>query len=251
VRSEVTLSLYPGPGPRAGFIVPQRRLEPGTDTFRLGPLPPGVYDLLCDPAGRARLSQRGLSLAAGQTLELPPFGLDTQKRLHLDLRHADGRPATGAVVQLTDSVLGWVSCAETTSGKYQTVPALPGTYTVAVRGPDFAPFTKRVELRSDSLRPTRLTVPVGEKVELYFYPRSPVVRWIAAMKLHLRDAGGGDVINESIQIDGEKSFALRIGLRPGRYTLVAKVYGGGRATSQFVVRPGSGDPQVVDIHLKK
>jgi hypothetical protein len=219
--------------------------------FRIGPLPPGYYDLICAPEGRGSLKQDGIVLAAGQTLDLPPFRFDSQSPLHLELRHADGRPVTGAIARLEDRELGYLSCTatDTEPGRYRTPPGMPGAYTLKVRGPTFAPLTRRVDVGADPSRPACVIVPDGVPVELRFHPVMPQTRWVAAMQVRLRDAAGEDVIRELIQVDGRSSFAWRIGLRPGHYTLEAEVMYGGRASVEFDVQARASEQDEIDVRL--
>jgi RNA polymerase sigma-70 factor (ECF subfamily) len=123
LAAKAELSLYAQILRGGAFSLPTERLEAGVTTFRIGPLPAGDYDLLCDIEGRTRLAQKGLHLAPGATLRLPPFAADAQHPLQLVLRHADGRPATGGDVKLRD---GLARCRETAPGHYESLPVAPG-----------------------------------------------------------------------------------------------------------------------------
>src|SRR5204863_2359073 len=136
-RVKAELSLYPKvlEQGRSGFAVPQERLAPGETKYRIGPLPPGEYSLLCDIEGRGRLAHRDLRVLANETLRLPPFAFDAQRPLVVTLRHADGRPAAGALVKLESDIMPW---RETAPGTYESAPVEAGPDEILVHGPDLA-----------------------------------------------------------------------------------------------------------------
>jgi len=244
MQAKTTLSLYAKVLSGGGFSVPQERLEPGVTTFRLGPLPAGEYDLLCDIEGRGRLAQRHLRLSPDETLRLPPFAADAQRPLQLVLRHADGRPAIGADVKLRS---GLDRCRETGPGRYESQPVDVGQYEAIVRGPDFALCTFAIEFTGQT-EPFERTVPAGTAVQLCLKPTTPRDRWIGAMQVWIHDAEGVEVVRDMIQVDGKQDFVWPIGLLPGTYTVKVSVFGDGSATATLQV---AGTPLRVDLPLAK
>ena len=87
-RADASLSVYAKVLRGGVFAVPQERLDAGVTTFRLGPLPAGEYDLICEIEGRGPLTQRGIQLAPNATLQLPPFAFDSKRPMPLRLPHA-------------------------------------------------------------------------------------------------------------------------------------------------------------------
>jgi len=251
VKAKATLSLYPTGALAAhgGFSVAAENLEPGADTFRIGPLPPGDYDLLCDVEGRGRLAQRGLHLLTGQTLELPPFDFGQQRRLRVILRQPDGRAAAGATVRLTTDA-DLVQCSEEQPGEYVSMPMSPGAATASARGPGFAPLSFAVVVGADAEPRVEHTVVAATTVEFRIRPKGPPrERWVAAMQVEVHDGSGGEVVRDMIQVDGRDQFAWPLGLPPGDYTIKLRDFSGGAAELSLQV-PAATAPQVVEVQLK-
>jgi protocatechuate 3,4-dioxygenase beta subunit len=244
LAAKAELSLYAQILRGGAFSLPTERLEAGVTTFRIGPLPAGDYDLLCDIEGRTRLAQKGLHLAPGATLRLPPFAADAQHPLQLVLRHADGRPATGGDVKLRD---GLARCRETAPGHYESLPVAPGRYEAVVRGPDFALCTFPLEFTAQA-QPFERTVPAGTRVQVCVKPVTPRERWIGGMQVLLTDARGTQVLNETIQVDGKQEFCWPIGLAPGAYSVKVNAWDEGSATTTFQVAAA---PLRVELQLAK
>ncbi|HEU4419928.1 MAG TPA: hypothetical protein VFT55_13430, partial [Planctomycetota bacterium] len=244
LQAKTVLSLNAKVLRGGGFSVPQEQLEAGVTTFRLGPLPAGEYDLLCDIEGRQRLVQRGVYLAPGATLRLPPFGVDAQRPLQVVLRHADGRPATGGDVKLRADMMRF---RETSPGHYESQPVAAGRHEVLVRGPDFALCTFPLEFTGQA-QPFERTVPAGTVVQLCVKPVTPRDRWVGAMQVWLHDAKGAEVVHEIIQADGKQDFVWPIGLVPGTYSVRVNVFGEGGASTTFQVAAA---PLRVDLQLAK
>lgn len=251
-HENVELSLYPKERGRGGFFVPMERLPAGTDEFRIGPLPPGEYDLLCDAEGRSRESQRALRLVAGQTLTAD-FRLDLQQGLRLRLRHPDGRPAAGAQVRLDNAGVSMVMCKETNPGEYRSPPTAAGNYTAKVRGTDFAPFTTSVAVSASPDAVIDHTVPAGTSVHFRFRPPGPPPdRWVGALNVTVKDAQGAELVQDMLQIDGNDHFDWRLGLAPGDYTLtVSEFLREARKTQSVQVAGTAATPQLVEVQLEK
>lgn len=244
LQSAAALSLYAGVLRGGGFTVPQERLEPGRTRFRIGPLPAGDYDLLCDVEGRGRMEQRGLHLLPDETLQLPAFAADSQRSIDLVLRHADGSPARGATVTLKPS---WLRCTETDPGHYRSPPLSPGALEVAARGPDFAPCTFAIDAQGATTA-FEHAVSAGTTVEVVLHPATPRERWIGAVNVRLRDAAGAEIVRDFVQIDGKQDFTWRIGLTPGPYSVAVEGPFEGKAEAAFTV--GS-DALRVELQLAK
>ncbi|HEX5051944.1 MAG TPA: sigma-70 family RNA polymerase sigma factor [Planctomycetota bacterium] len=244
VEAKAELSLYAKILRRGAFTVPQQKLEAGETTFRIGPLPAGEYDLLCDIEGRGRLQHRGLRLGVDETLRLPPFAADAQRPLAVALRLPDGRPATGAKVVLKQTL---EPCAESEPGLYGSRPIEAGSYDVSVRGPGFAPATFAVQFAGGGA-PVEHTVALAPTVEICCKPATPRERWIGAMQIHLTDAGGAEVVKDFLGIDGKPDFVWSIGLLPGTYSLRCSAFNDGSATTTFTAGTA---PQRVELQFAK
>jgi RNA polymerase sigma-70 factor, ECF subfamily len=245
LRAKAELSLYPKTMQgRGGFMVPQERLEPGVTTFRIGPLPPGLYDLLCDIEGRGRLSHRDLRLVANETLRLRPFAFDTQRPQIIVLRHADGRVASGGTMRFESSHM---PCKETAPGRYESPPLDAGPDEIGVRGPDFAP-AKFPVARNTTSTPIELTVAAATKAVVRLTPSTPRDRWIGALTIRVTDANGTVLVDEMTQLDGGADFRVPIGLAPGMYSLSFAVYGDGKANTTAVVGT---EPLQIDLQITK
>lgn len=244
VQARAKLSLYAKVLRGGVFGVPQERLEAGQTTFRIGPLPAGEYDLLCDLEGRGRLQQKGIVLAANATLQLPPFAADAQRPVLLALQHADGRPAVGGEVKLAGDL---TPCRETAPGLYESLPILPGAVELVARGPEFAPCSFPLEHVGND-KPIVRTVPNGTAVQFVLQPATPRDRWIGALSVRVRDASGADVVRDLIQIDGKNEFVWPLGLPPGTYSIAAAEIEGGKASTTFTV---TNQPLRVDLQLAK
>ncbi|MCU0862488.1 MAG: sigma-70 family RNA polymerase sigma factor [Planctomycetes bacterium] len=244
LQVEAELSLYPKAlASKSGFVVPQQQVAAGQTTFRIGPLPAGEYDLFCAIEGRSALMQRGLRLAANATLRLPPFAFDAQRPQVILLRHADGRPAAGAVVQLRS----YGPCRETSPGRYESAATEPGADEVLVHGPDFLAASMPVT-RNATSTPIELEVRAATPVVVHLSPPVPRERWIGALTVRLTDANGTELVHDLVQIDCSSEFRWPIGLAPGSYTLHLSAYGDGSVTTTLVV--GSA-PQQVALQLVK
>jgi RNA polymerase sigma factor (sigma-70 family) len=244
VQAKAELSLYAKVLRGGVFGVPQERLGAGQTTFRIGPLPAGEYDLLCDIEGRGRLQQKGLVLAANATLQLPPFAADAQRPVLLALQHADGRPAVGGEVKLAGDL---TPCRETAPGLYESWPILPGAVELVARGPEFAPCRFPLEHGGND-KPIVHTVPNATAVQFVLQPATPRDRWIGALSVRVRDASGADVVRDLIQIDGKNEFVWPLGLPPGTYSFAAMEIGAGRASTTFTV---TNQPLRVDLQLAR
>lgn len=244
VQAKAKLSLYAKVLRGGVFGVPQERLEAGQTTFRIGPLPAGEYDLLCDLEGRGRLQQKGLVLAANATLQLPPFAADAQRPVLLALQHADGRPAVGGEVKLGGDL---TPCRETAPGLYESLPILPGAVELVARGPEFAPCSFAFDFVADGEQ-VRRTVPNATAVQFVLQPATPRDRWIGALAVSVRDASGADIVRDLIPIDGKNEFVWPLGLPPGTYSIAAREIEGGKASTTFTV---ANQPLRVDLQLAK
>jgi hypothetical protein len=244
VEAKAELSLYAAALRGGEFTVPQQRLAAGETTFRIGPLPAGDYDLLCDVEGRGRLAHRGLHLGVDETLQLPPFDADAQRALVVVLRHADGRPATGAAVRLARI---YESCTESEPGRYVSRPIAAGEDEVVARGPGFAPDAFAVRFTGDE-EPFVHTVAPAATVEVCMTPATPRDRWVGALQIRLTDGNGVEVVKELTAIDGKEQFVWRIGLRPGTYSLRCSAFRDGSGATTFTVGTA---PLRVDLQLAK
>jgi RNA polymerase sigma factor (sigma-70 family) len=244
VQARTKLSLSTVALRAGGFRVPQERLEAGQTTFRIGPLPAGEYDLLCDIEGRGRLQQKGIVLAANATLQLPPFAADAQRPVLLALQHADGRPAVGADVKLAGDR---TPCREVSPGLYESLPILPGPIELVARGPEFAPCSFALDFVADGEQ-VRRTVSNATAVQFVLQPATPRDRWIGGLSVRVRDASGADVVRDLIQIDGKSEFVWPLGLPPGTYSIAAAEIEGGKASTTFTV---TNQPLRVDLQLAK
>ncbi|MEO6597911.1 MAG: carboxypeptidase-like regulatory domain-containing protein, partial [Planctomycetota bacterium] len=244
VQAKAVLSLYAKVLRGGGFSVPQERLAPDQTTFRIGPLPAGEYDLLCDIEGRGRLAHNALRLGTNETLRLPPFAANAQRPLQLVLRHADGRLATGATVKLQQT---HDPCRETEPGHYESQPIAAGAYDALVRGPDFALCTVLVAF-APPWRAFEHTVPAGTAVQLRVVPAVARERWIGALTIELHDANGTQLVRDMLQIDGKQDFVVPIGLAPGTYTVKCSAFGDGKGMVTFEV---GALPLRLDLQLAK
>ncbi|MGB3965142.1 MAG: carboxypeptidase regulatory-like domain-containing protein [Planctomycetota bacterium] len=243
VQAKAVLAVYAKALLGGGFAVPQERLEAGQTTFRIGPLPGGEYDLYCDIEGRGQLSAKGLRLGMNETLRLSPFAADAQRPLEIVLKHADGRPATGATVRLVTLE----PFTEVAPGRYRSQPIAAGAYDVRVRGAGFAPGTVAVNF-AGAEPPFEHTVQPAATVEVCCKPATPRERWIGAMQVELSDASGTEIVKELTQIDGKQDFTWSIGLRPGTYSLRCSEFGSGSGSTTFTVGTA---PLRVDLQLAK
>jgi len=243
VSAKAELSLYARSMQGGGFWVPQERLEAGTTTFRIGPLPPGQYSLLCDIEGRGRLSHHDLRLIANETLRLPPLPFDAQRPCVIMLRHADGRPATGAAVKLKSSLM---PCRETAPGRYESMPVDEGADEAVVRGPDFAPAAFAITRSASAVN--ELTVRGATPVVVRLLPSTPRARWIGALRVIVTDAHGAQLVNDMVQLDGGADFPWPIGLLPGTYKLGFDMYGEAKGSTTVVVGT---EPLQIDLQLAK
>ena len=244
MRAKAELSLYPKAiQGRGGFYVPQERLALGETTYRIGPLPPGDYHLLCDIEGRGRLEQRGLRLAPNETLRLPPFAFDAQRPLVVVLRHADGRVAAGATVKLKT----WpVAFRETAPGTYESIPVGEGDDEITVHGPDLAP--QGFAVRRGGTAPVELTVRSATPVVVRLSPMTPRERWVGALGVAVIDAQGTKLVDDMMQLDAGAEFRWRIGLLPGTYTLNFNEMLHGRASTTATVGT---EPLQIDLQITK
>jgi hypothetical protein len=243
MRTKAELSLYPKAIQRGGFMVPQERLAAGETTYRIGPLPPGEYDLLCDIEGRGRLAQWALRLAPKETLRLPPFAFDAQRPLAIALRHADGRPATGATVKLKS----WpVAMREAAPGSYESIPVGEGDDEIAVHGPALAP--QSFPVRRGGTDPVELTVRPATPVVVKLSPPTPRERWVGALRVSVIDAQGTKVVEDMMQLDAGAEFRWRVGLLPGTYTLNFVEMLQGRASTIATVGT---EPLQIDLQIAK
>ncbi len=238
------LSLYAKSLRGGSFSVPQEHLDVGVTTFRLGPLPAGEYDLICEIEGRGSLAHHAIQLAPNATLQLPPFAFAAQRPVQLMLRHADGRPVLGADVKLRPDL---TPCRETTPGRYESLPVAAGAYVAVVRGPDCAPSTFALDCRGDD-RLLERTVPPGTAVQFVLQPTTPRDRWIGALQVSITDAAGAEVVRDMVQIDGKGEFVWPLGLSPGTYSIRAAASRDGQATATFTV---ANEPLRVDLPLAK
>jgi len=247
-RTKVTLSLYPkgALAARGPFAVPSVQLTPGDDAFRIGPLPPGAYDLLCDAEHRGRLAVRDLQLAAAATREVT-FDLAAQQPLRVRLRHPDGSAATGARV-LVECDLDRSYCVETQPGEYSSPPRATGPCTVRACGRGFAAEAFAVDAGA---APVEHVVADGTTVELRIRPPgAPRQKWVAGLMVTVCDAAGTEVLSDMMQVD-DQEFVLRIGLAAGSYTVRMGSFADGSATVPLVVPPPRAEPLVVDVALQK
>jgi RNA polymerase sigma factor (sigma-70 family) len=245
VQAAAEISLHPkGIHGRGGFPVPQQRFAKGATTFRLGPLPPNDYDVLCAVEGRAQLAQRGVRVAADATVQLAPFRFDLQRPQVFVLRHADGRPATGGTVQLRSDL---AACRETAPGRYESAPTVEGDDELLVRGPDFAPAVFPIA-RNPGTAPIERTVAPATPVTVRLKPPSPRQRWVGALRVRLRDAAGTAVVSDLVQIDCGEEFRWRIGLPPGTYSLALAVSRDGAVDTTLTV---GATPFEVELQLAK
>jgi hypothetical protein len=223
-------------------MVPQERLAAGETTYRIGPLPPGEYDLLCDIEGRGRLAHRALRLAPKETLQLPPFQFDAQRPLVIALRDAGGQPATGATVKLES----WpVAMRETAPGSYESIPVGEGDDEIIVHGPELAPQTFPVRRGGKTIE---LTVRPATPVVVKLSPPTPRERWVGALLFSVIDAQGTKVVDGMMQLDAGTEFRWRIGLLPGTYTLNFNVMMQGRASTTATVGT---EPLQIDLQIAK
>jgi hypothetical protein len=240
----VFLVLSPLPAPFGGS---SEELAADAGTFRIGPLPPGGYELQCAAAGRMPQSQRGLQLAAGQTLELPAFRLDEQRPLLLRLHFDDGRPVAGAVVTLLGEGEP-LACTETSAGEYRSPPVDPGRHLVQVRGIDVAALRTEVEVGHDAETVVERRLRAGCTVALRFTPAGG--RWGAGLQVWLQDAQGKELVRDTLLVEHDERFDWQLGLAAGRYTVNAEAQGtGGSATHAFEVPEGSG-VHAIDVRLQ-
>jgi len=245
IRAAATLSLYPKlMQGRGGFMVPQERLAAGTTTFRIGPLPSGEYQLLCDIEGRGRLTLDGVRLAANETRLLSPFAFDKQRPQVIVLRHADGRAATGGTIKLKSTLMPY---RETAPGRYESMPVAEGPDEVLVRGPDFAPASLPVMCNATST-PIELTVTTATPVVVRLTPPTPRDRWVGALTVRVTDATGAVLIREMLQLDGGADFRVPLGLAPGKYSLAFLLHGAGRADTTATVGV---EPLQIDLQIMK
>jgi hypothetical protein len=245
LRAKAELSLIPKAiEGRGGFILPQERLAAGEATYRIGPLPPGEYDLLCGIEGRGRLAHRALRLLPKQTLQLPPFQFDAQRPLVIALRDAGGQPATGATVKLKS----WpVAMRETAPGSYESIPVGEGDDEITVHGPELAPQSFVVQRGSTA--PVELTVRAATPVVVKLSPLTPRERWVGALQVSVIDAQGQKLVSELMQIDAGAEFRWRIGLLPGTYTLnFTEEMMQGRASTTATVGT---EPLQIDLQIAK
>jgi hypothetical protein len=244
MRTKAELSLYPKAiMGRGGFMVPQERLAASETTYRIGPLPPGEYDLLCDIEGRGRLAQRALRLVPEQTLRLPPFAFDAQRPLVIALRDADGRPATGATVKLKS----WpVAMRETAPGSYASIPVGEGDDEIIVHGPELAPSSFAVQRGGTA--PVELTARAATPVVVRLSPMTPRERWVGALRVAIIDAQGTKIVDDMMQLDAGAEFRWRIGLLPGTYTLNFVEMLQGRASTTATVGT---EPLQIDLQITK
>lgn len=244
VRATARLSLYSDSLRGGTYVVPQEELEIGATVFRIGPLPAGVYDLICGVEGRGHLAHRGVRLVAGETLQLPPFAFDAQRRVMVKLRDQQGQPIVGATVRLERMQ---TPCEESMPGHYASPPVEDATYEVVARGPGFAPAKFAATCSTDT-DATVHTVEPAATVSFLMTPATPRDRWVGAMGVQLTDSAGAHVVNDLMPIDGKQDFTWAIGLRPGTYSLKCSVHGDGEGSTTF--RVGS-EPLKVDLRLSK
>ena len=244
LQATTTLTLYAKSLRGGAFAVPRKQLELGTTTFRMGPLPSGEYDLLCDIEGRGQMEQRGLHLLPDQTLRLPAFAATQQQPLHLVLRHTDGTPATGAVVALKP---GMLRCKETAPGRYSSPPIAPGSVEAIVRGPDLAPCTYPLNVEAGAAT-FEHTVAAGTPVRILVTPATPRQRWVGAMRVRIVSGSGVQILRDLVQIEGGHEFLWAVGLIPGTYSIDISVAGDGQGQQTFDVGTA---PIQIDLRLQQ
>lgn len=248
-RTGVELSLIPrNPGPRYGGV-PQQHLESGTQSFEIGPLPAGDYDLTCDAHDRERIRRTNLHVAAGERFAVPTLRLDQQRPLWLQLVTADGKPASGAVVKVSQAG-GIHACTEESVGSFRSLPLSAGSHEVLVYGAHWLPMRLQVETGADASTPTRHMLVEAAPTTLRFLPPGPRDRLLCGMRLELEDASGLTLLDDFLQVDGTDHFDWSIGLKPGGYVVRAVMLGEGMATVPFVVPSHPGD-SVVEVRIER
>jgi hypothetical protein len=68
----------------------------------------------------------------------------------------------------------------------------------------------------------------------------------------VKDSGGTELVQDTLQIDGSDHFDWRLGLATGTYTLqVSEFMTEARCTTTVNVAPAGEKPQLVEVQLEK
>jgi hypothetical protein len=215
------------------------------DSFTLGGLPSGTYDVTLTMAGYISQTIAGVTLPAGATTNLGAIALAVASEIDGTVTSTDpNNPAASMVVQALQGSTVVGSAVTDTSGNYQIRNLPPGTYTLSLPGATGALFTAPIVTVALGQTAT------GESIQVQpggiisgTVDQSTTNSPIAGITVYLSEPDG---TTETTTSDSSGNYQFT-GLSTGNYQVYLLL--GGAQTSQTVSLSLSGPSATANLQL--
>jgi RNA polymerase sigma factor (sigma-70 family) len=237
--------------PKSAMLVVNRRPTDASGEYRIGPLPPGDYDVLARLPGIGETLRAGVALGVGETLDLGTIVLRPGGSLLASLRRDDGRPLGRPDIWIFDATRATYS-RPSLDGDVVRVDSLPpGRWFFSVSpsvDSDVACAEFPFEIRSGAETALAIALCGDEPVVLRFVEPEGQ-EWASFVHAVLRSPAGDVVWEHSFGrfLDGDLRATVRLGR--GRYALEAVTDDGAKASATISIPPDSGGR--IEIPLRR
>ncbi|MEW6744526.1 MAG: hypothetical protein AB1486_17365 [Planctomycetota bacterium] len=196
-------------------------VDPQTGRFRLGPFPPGRYEVGGFAPGFAKVVFEEVTLESHETLDIGIHYLLAPSRLTATLRRTDGKPRGKVWLQVRNLDRHGPYFIEREGESARSNPLPLGRYSLWVRGQEIAsrdiPFTIEPE------RDTHLDVILEAGVQCSIRCLEPPnVKPARGIYLRVRNAEGALLFVDTSPRQGDGELRGYAQLAPGTYTIKAE-----------------------------
>ncbi|MBI1849367.1 MAG: carboxypeptidase regulatory-like domain-containing protein, partial [Planctomycetes bacterium] len=238
--------------PTNGALMVNRRRTDADGGYRIGPLPPGHYDVLLRLTGIGVTLRDDAELAPGETLDLGTFHVRSPGSLTARLRREDGRPFDRPDIWIFDACRAtyWRPPLDGDVVRATAMPPGRWVFSIAPSGDsDVACTEVPFEIRPGA--ETTIEVPLrgADPVTIHFVePKGE--EWASFLRAELRSESRVVAWKRCFGRfrDGELRATLR--LPPGRYAIEAASADGATGTATFVA-PSPDPTTPIDVSLRR
>ena len=218
--------------------------------FRIGPMPPGTYQLSISMEDSPNLTVPHISVEPDQLVELGEIRLEQPGNVELVFRRTDGEPLKGASAYLLSELKFGTVLRTEDRVTFRAGPMNPGTYTVSLVASNAASILHVVEVLPGETTFAEFEFPPGRRVSLWV--RVPEgERLPRRVRVVVRNPAGDAVFDREgyrTEHDGKSYMALMSGFVEGLHTYTAESANGWRAQGSFHVDEGLDQVEIELTH---